>query len=73
MKRPVMCTAIAGLCALSLSACIDSARPILTDSQPLLGQRVKFQFYTLREGYATDPERARLPGTASAMSARAAA
>lgn len=59
MKRLVMRTAIAGLCALSPSACIDSARPILTDSQPLLGERVKVQLYTLRDGHATDPERAR--------------
>jgi hypothetical protein len=54
-----MRTAIAGLCALSLSACIDSARSILTDAQPLMGQRVRFQLYTLRDGHATDPERAR--------------
>jgi hypothetical protein len=50
---------MAGLCALSLSACIDSSGPILSDSQPVLGPNLKLQLYTLRDGYARDPERAR--------------
>jgi hypothetical protein len=42
--------------ALSLLAgCIDSAQPILTDGQPLLGERLRFEFYTLRDGAAREP------------------
>jgi len=48
---------LAGLCALSLSACIDSKDPILSDSQPILGQRLNLQLYSLRNGHAYDPER----------------
>jgi len=46
------------LAALLLTGCIDSADPILTDSTPVFGQRLRLQFYTLREGHAHDPERA---------------
>jgi hypothetical protein len=44
--------AIAALCALSLSGCIDSSGPILSDSQPVFGQRLKLQFYRLSKGSA---------------------
>ena len=47
------------LIALMLSGCIDSAGPILTDSTPVFGQHLQLQFFTLREGHAHDPERAR--------------
>jgi len=47
---------VAALCALSLSSCIDSASPILPDSQPLFGPRLKLQLYGLRKGIAVDPE-----------------
>jgi hypothetical protein len=57
VKSFIVRAAIAGLCALSLSACIDSAGPILSDSQPVLGPRLKLQLYSLRDGYARDPER----------------
>jgi hypothetical protein len=49
---------LAALCALSLSGCIDSSGPILTDAQPVLGPRLNLQLYSLREGHAHDPERA---------------
>ena len=49
--------AIAALCAFSLSGCIDSASPILTDSQQLFGPRATFQLYGLRKGFAAEPER----------------
>jgi hypothetical protein len=49
--------AVATLGALSLSACIDSSGPILTDSQAVLGQRLNLQLYSLRDGHALDPER----------------
>ena len=44
---------------MSLSGCIDSAGPILPDAQPVLGERLNLQLYSLREGYASDPERTR--------------
>jgi hypothetical protein len=50
--------AIAALCAVSLAACVDSTGPILTDSQPVLGARLKLQLYSLRKGHAGDPEQA---------------
>jgi hypothetical protein len=50
---------LVALAALSLSACIDSAAPILTDAQPLLGQTFNLQFYGLRKGAAHDPLQAR--------------
>lgn len=46
---------LVALCALSLSACIDSAAPVLTDSQPLLGQTFRLQFFSLRKGVAHEP------------------
>ena len=39
-----------------LSGCIDSASPILTDSQPIFGQRARFQLFGMRKGIAVDPE-----------------
>jgi hypothetical protein len=35
-----------------LTGCIGSADPIFTDPQPLLGQKIHFQFYELRAGGA---------------------
>ena len=43
--------------AMLLSGCINSASPILTDSQPLFGQRARFQLFGMRKGMAVDPER----------------
>ncbi len=40
-----------------LAGCVNSAGPILTDSQSLFGQRARFQLYGLRKGIAVDPER----------------
>jgi len=34
--------------------CIDSAQPILSDAQPILGDRLRFALYALREGAAHD-------------------
>ena len=58
MRRLIVRAAAAALCALSLSACVDSVGPILPDVQPLLGERVRLQFYTLRKGFAEEPEQA---------------
>lgn len=58
MRRFIVRAAAAVLCALSLSGCVDSVGPILPDAQPLLGERVRLQFYTLRKGFAEEPEQA---------------
>lgn len=50
--------ALAAMCAVTLSACVESTGPILTDSQQLFGPRLHAQFYTLRKGVAIDPEQA---------------
>ena len=57
MKSTLVRLGIAALCALSLSGCINSASPILTDSHPLFGQRARFQLFGMRKGIAVDPER----------------
>jgi hypothetical protein len=57
VKRFLIRAFLAGFCALSLSACIDSDGPILTDAQPLLGPRLNLQLYALRKGVAEDPEK----------------
>jgi hypothetical protein len=48
---------LAALSTLSLAGCIDSAVPIVTDAQPVFGPKLKLQLFTLREGFARDPER----------------
>jgi hypothetical protein len=50
--------AIAALCSSFLAGCVDSVGPILADSQPVLGARLKLQLYSMRKGYADDPEQA---------------
>jgi hypothetical protein len=52
----IRCATLVALAAFSLAGCIDSAGPILTDAQPLLGQKLRLQLYTLRKGVASDPE-----------------
>jgi hypothetical protein len=41
-----------------LAGCIDSSGPILAESQPVFGPRLKLQLYSMRKGYANDPEQA---------------
>jgi len=48
---------LTALCTLSLAGCIDSAAPIVTDAQPAFGPKLKLQLFTLRDGFARDPER----------------
>ena len=45
-------------CAALLSGCINSAAPILTGAQPVLGPKLSLQLYSLRKGYAHEPEQA---------------
>jgi len=56
VKSFIVRTAFAALLALSLTGCIDSAKPIMPDSQPVFGTRLKLQLYGLRKGFAVDPE-----------------
>ena len=46
----------AALCSLTVAGCIDSAKPILTDSQQAFGKVAKFQLYGVRKGFGVDPE-----------------
>ena len=57
MKSFIVHAAFAALCALSLSGCINSSDPILADAQAVFGPRLRLQLFTLREGYAREPER----------------
>ena len=56
MKSFMLRAGFAALFALSLAACVDSAAPILSDSQPVFGPKLKLQLYSLRKGYAHEPE-----------------
>ena len=56
MEPVIIRALIAALCALSLAGCIDSAKPILTDAKPVLGQHLRLQLYSLRKGFAGEPE-----------------
>jgi len=38
-----------------LANCIESTQPLLSDARPLLGDRLRFQLYALRDGAAHDP------------------
>ena len=59
MKAFLARAALAALCGLTLSGCIDSSGPILADAQPVLASKLNLQLYSLRDGHAFDPERAR--------------
>ena len=50
--------AIVAFGGLMLSSCIDSSAPILSGAAPVFGQQARFQFYTLRDGIARDPQTA---------------
>jgi hypothetical protein len=62
MTKHSSCRAARHLLALAsvilLAGCIDSAEPILTDGQSLLGERMHLQFYALRDGAAHEPRQA---------------
>lgn len=58
MSLSIVRAATAAFCALSLSGCVDSDGPILTDSQPLFGNSVRLQLYNLRKGFVDEPEQA---------------
>jgi len=43
------------LLAALLAGCVESAEPILTGAQPILGSQPRLQLYTLRDGAAREP------------------
>jgi hypothetical protein len=50
---------LATLCLLAMAGCVDSAGPILTYSQQAFGPKLRLQLYSLRDGYAHEPEQIR--------------
>jgi len=58
VKSHLVRAGLAIFCALALSSCVDSAGPILTDARPVFGARLNLQLYSMRKGYADDPEQA---------------
>jgi hypothetical protein len=55
VKTLIVRTVLVALCALTLVGCIQSSDPILIDSQPMFGQRLNLQFYSLGDGVAGEP------------------
>jgi hypothetical protein len=51
----VMSAILALLSVTGLAGCVDSAAPLLTDAQPLLGERLSLMLYALRDGAAHEP------------------
>jgi hypothetical protein len=49
---------LAMLFALTLTGCVDSASPILAGAEPVLGKHLRLDFYSLRKGFAHDPDHA---------------
>ena len=58
MKTAIVRAILAVLCAPSLSGCIDSSSPILADAEPVFGPQLRLQLFSLRKGYAHDPQQA---------------
>jgi hypothetical protein len=58
VKSVLVRAGLAALCAVLLVGCVDSKGSILADSRPVLGSRLKLQLYSMRKGYAEDPEQA---------------
>lgn len=56
MRHPARIAALC--CALTLAGCIASTEPILNGAQPVLGERLRLQLYSMRNGFADEPERA---------------
>jgi len=58
VSRLTIRAATAAFLTLLLSGCIDSSGPVLRDVQPLFGENLRLQFYTLSKGFADEPEQA---------------
>ena len=46
----------AALLAVALGGCVDSATPLLTETQPVLGSHLRVHVYTLSDGPAAGPD-----------------
>jgi len=57
MRLPKSAALLVFAC-LGLAACVDSSGPILSDSQQAFGPKLRVQLYTLRDGFAQEPEQA---------------
>jgi hypothetical protein len=56
MIRHAIRVACLWLAAVTLSACIDSAAPILDDAKPVFGPRVRLHLFSLHDGSAHQPD-----------------
>ena len=56
LRRYLIAWVALAFVAPSLSGCIDSSDPILSDSQAIFGPHLKLQLYGLRKDYAVEPE-----------------
>jgi hypothetical protein len=60
IDHPALCARALKILAITgfllLGGCIDSKQPILTGAQPVLGERLRIEFYVLRDGTAHEPE-----------------
>ncbi|MFN3656650.1 MAG: hypothetical protein ACK4UO_05265 [Pseudolabrys sp.] len=56
MRHLLLASAL--LAALPLGGCIDSASPIFADAEPVFGQQIRLQLYSLRKGFAHEPQQA---------------
>ncbi len=56
MKLILLRATAAALFSLSLAGCIDSSHPIMPDAQPEFGRKLNLQLYSLRKGYAHEPQ-----------------
>lgn len=54
MSRLLATAAAIAVSTFVLTGCIDSKDPILADSQPVLGDRLQFSLYSLRDGKLHD-------------------
>lgn len=55
LRRSIAAAGLA-LGALTLTACVDSSAPILSDGKPIFGQQVYVHLYSLHDGAAHRPE-----------------
>jgi hypothetical protein len=58
VNKRLKTAALAAFVCFALAGCIDSTGPILSDSQEAFGPRLHVQLFTLRDGFAHDPEQA---------------
>jgi hypothetical protein len=55
LRHPIAAASVV-LGAFLLGGCVESAAPILAESKPVFGERVRLHLYSLRDGRARQPE-----------------